>query len=346
MMKYGAALVQPRQRRCLARAFLSGANAARPACAAALGSSTGTRHSRRYRPSAPRSRGWASASPPSQAPSSPPHAARSVSEPDETTMLNVLARQGLRQRRRPGVTDTAMRVCGGAAFSKHLPIERAFRDARAGSVMAPTADVLYDFYGKAVAGLPLFYRGRRHDQTADRRCRRLHPQRGSDLGGHPRLLPRHRRRDGFRAVLQLRPPGRRTDRRPRRHRLEHQPRLCAHRPANRRPRRPLAQRDTDTTFRTVFVAPLGSSITGPDGFNGTRLALGSADSAHAAILPLHYLAAGRAAAHSRSCRSTATSANTATPGAANWTRWRRCWLGKRTSPRSESAPGTRWAPAI
>ena len=49
-----------------------------------------------------------------------------------------------------------MRVCGGAAFSKHLPIERVFRDARAGAVMAPTADVLYDFYGKAATGLPLF----------------------------------------------------------------------------------------------------------------------------------------------------------------------------------------------
>ncbi|MDV7246567.1 PhnD/SsuA/transferrin family substrate-binding protein [Rhodococcus sp. NPDC019616] len=53
---------------------------------------------------------------------------------------------------------------------------------------------------------------------------------------------------------------------------------------------PLAQRDTDTTFSTVFVAPPGSSITGPGEFAGTRLALGSADSAHAAILPLHYLA--------------------------------------------------------
>lgn len=54
------------------------------------------------------------------------------------------------------ITESAMRVCGGAAFSKHLPIERALRDARAGSVMAPTADALYDFYGRAVTGLPLF----------------------------------------------------------------------------------------------------------------------------------------------------------------------------------------------
>jgi len=54
------------------------------------------------------------------------------------------------------VTDEAMRVCGGAAFSRSMPIERNFRDARAASIMAPTTDVLYDFMGKAIAGLPLF----------------------------------------------------------------------------------------------------------------------------------------------------------------------------------------------
>jgi alkylation response protein AidB-like acyl-CoA dehydrogenase len=54
------------------------------------------------------------------------------------------------------VTDVAMRVCGGAAFRKDLAVERIFRDARAASVMAPTSDVLFDFIGKAVCGLPLF----------------------------------------------------------------------------------------------------------------------------------------------------------------------------------------------
>jgi alkylation response protein AidB-like acyl-CoA dehydrogenase len=54
------------------------------------------------------------------------------------------------------VTDIAMRVCGGAAFRKDLGLERLFRDARAAHVMAPTTDVLYDFIGKAVTGLPLF----------------------------------------------------------------------------------------------------------------------------------------------------------------------------------------------
>lgn len=54
------------------------------------------------------------------------------------------------------VTDLAMKTCGGAAFSKHLGVERYFRDARAGDVMAPTTDVLHDFIGKALLGMELF----------------------------------------------------------------------------------------------------------------------------------------------------------------------------------------------
>ena len=54
------------------------------------------------------------------------------------------------------VLDLAMRVCGGAAFRKEVGVERLFRDARAALVMAPTTDVLYDFIGKAVCGMPLF----------------------------------------------------------------------------------------------------------------------------------------------------------------------------------------------
>jgi alkylation response protein AidB-like acyl-CoA dehydrogenase len=54
------------------------------------------------------------------------------------------------------VLDLAMRVCGGAAFRRDVAVERFFRDARAAGVMAPTTDVLYDFIGKAVCGMPLF----------------------------------------------------------------------------------------------------------------------------------------------------------------------------------------------
>jgi alkylation response protein AidB-like acyl-CoA dehydrogenase len=54
------------------------------------------------------------------------------------------------------VTDLGMRACGGAAFSKHLGLERNFRDVRAPAVMAPTSDHLYDFIGKALCGMELF----------------------------------------------------------------------------------------------------------------------------------------------------------------------------------------------
>jgi alkylation response protein AidB-like acyl-CoA dehydrogenase len=53
------------------------------------------------------------------------------------------------------VTSEAMQACGGAAMSTALPLERWFRDARAGSVMAPTTDVLYELTGRALAGMPL-----------------------------------------------------------------------------------------------------------------------------------------------------------------------------------------------
>jgi alkylation response protein AidB-like acyl-CoA dehydrogenase len=53
------------------------------------------------------------------------------------------------------VTSEAMQACGGAAMSPTLPIERFFRDARAGSVMAPTTDVLYELTGRALVGMPL-----------------------------------------------------------------------------------------------------------------------------------------------------------------------------------------------
>ena len=56
--------------------------------------------------------------------------------------------------------------------------------------------------------------------------------------------------------------------------------------------RALAMRDTDTVFRTMFVARSGSALQGLESLRGKRLALGSKDSAQAAILPVHFL--GRA----------------------------------------------------
>ena len=53
--------------------------------------------------------------------------------------------------------------------------------------------------------------------------------------------------------------------------------------------RALAMRDTDTVFQTVFVARAGTNLTGLDDLRGRRLALGSRDSAQAAILPVYFL---------------------------------------------------------
>lgn len=71
-------------------------------------------------------------------------------------MLGVLQSKAMAGDAAMQVTDLAMRACGGAAFSKHLGVERFFRDARAMSVMAPTSDVLHDFIGKALCGMELF----------------------------------------------------------------------------------------------------------------------------------------------------------------------------------------------
>jgi alkylation response protein AidB-like acyl-CoA dehydrogenase len=73
-----------------------------------------------------------------------------------SAMLLVLESKAVAAETALKVTDVAMRSCGGAAFSKHLGIERNFRDARAPAVMAPTSDQLYDFIGKALLGMELF----------------------------------------------------------------------------------------------------------------------------------------------------------------------------------------------
>ncbi len=81
-------------------------------------------------------------------------AAIGEARPDAT--LRVLESKAAAGESATVVTDLAMRVCGGAAFRKEVGVERIFRDARAALVMGPTTDVLYDFIGKAVCGLPVF----------------------------------------------------------------------------------------------------------------------------------------------------------------------------------------------
>ena len=82
--------------------------------------------------------------------------AERMTAPDDETLLHIIGVKASANEMALTVTEMAMRVCGGAAFSKHLPVERVFRDARAGAVMAPTADMIYELYGLAVTGQPLF----------------------------------------------------------------------------------------------------------------------------------------------------------------------------------------------
>ena len=83
-----------------------------------------------------------------------------LESPSEVSMLRVLEAKAAAGELATEVTDLAMRVCGGAAFRKEVGVERAFRDARANTVMAPTTDQLYDFIGRSLCGIDLFACGK------------------------------------------------------------------------------------------------------------------------------------------------------------------------------------------
>jgi alkylation response protein AidB-like acyl-CoA dehydrogenase len=82
--------------------------------------------------------------------------ARDVAEQRPEAQLGVLSVKAGAAESAIAVCDLCMRVGGGAAYSKHGPLERHVRDARAASVMAPTTELLHDFLGKALCGQELF----------------------------------------------------------------------------------------------------------------------------------------------------------------------------------------------
>ena len=57
------------------------------------------------------------------------------------------------------VTDLALRVCGGRGLLKDYPLERHYRDVRAGLVMGPSTDFLLLNIGRAELGLDMPLRG-------------------------------------------------------------------------------------------------------------------------------------------------------------------------------------------
>jgi len=55
--------------------------------------------------------------------------------------------------------------------------------------------------------------------------------------------------------------------------------------------KPIATRDADIGWTSMIIAPKGGAVKKLEDLRGKRLAFGSRDSGHAAILPAHYLAA-------------------------------------------------------
>jgi len=82
--------------------------------------------------------------------------AAAVAGNDPSAQEGVLAVKASAAEMAIEVTDLAMRVGGGAAYSKQGSLERHLRDARAAAVMAPTTELLHDFLGKAITGQELF----------------------------------------------------------------------------------------------------------------------------------------------------------------------------------------------
>lgn len=83
-------------------------------------------------------------------------AARAADAGEETALPLVMQAKIAATEAAAAVTERAMRIGGGQAYSRSMPIERHWRDARAGAVMAPTNDVLREWLGKILTGLPLF----------------------------------------------------------------------------------------------------------------------------------------------------------------------------------------------
>jgi alkylation response protein AidB-like acyl-CoA dehydrogenase len=47
------------------------------------------------------------------------------------------------------VTDLALQIAGGASITRTLPLERYFRDVRAGSMQPPSGDTALELIGRA-----------------------------------------------------------------------------------------------------------------------------------------------------------------------------------------------------
>ena len=73
----------------------------------------------------------------------------------EDALISLMASKVLGNDVAIRATDLAMQVCGGLGYRSDMPIERLYRDARAGAVMGPTSELLRDWIGKSLLEMPL-----------------------------------------------------------------------------------------------------------------------------------------------------------------------------------------------
>ena len=71
---------------------------------------------------------------------------------EERTYGRVAAAKQFATRTAAEVTDQAIRVAGAQSLTKELPLERYFRDTRAGTMSPPSGDTAYEFVGKEALG--------------------------------------------------------------------------------------------------------------------------------------------------------------------------------------------------
>jgi isovaleryl-CoA dehydrogenase len=83
------------------------------------------------------------------------HAARLGDLGDENALPAILMAKASAADTAVSVTNEAMTRCGGMAYRENAKLARLMRDARASHVMAPTTDILKQWTGKALLGLPI-----------------------------------------------------------------------------------------------------------------------------------------------------------------------------------------------
>lgn len=83
------------------------------------------------------------------------HAARLGDAGDPQSLASILASKADVADTAIRVANEAMTLCGGISYRENGQLSRLLRDARAAHVMAPTTDVLKQWTGRALLGLPL-----------------------------------------------------------------------------------------------------------------------------------------------------------------------------------------------